>query len=74
MFHGWGFGDTTMSIAPHPTRPGLMALIITVRDDHEVVAVFTNESAARETSVFLDESMKVQAEVNRKLVDRFLRV
>jgi hypothetical protein len=68
-FHGWGFDDAILSVAPHPARPNRVALIMSLGDEHEVMAEFATDDHAQRTMDFLDGAFRMTSKANAHLIE-----
>lgn len=71
MWHGWGFENATLSVAPSPDNARAVALILSVGGEHRVLAEFFSEWDAEDCMAFLDGAFRMTAEANADLVARF---
>lgn len=69
MWHGWGMGETTMSVAPSPDNARAVALILTTSDGHRVLGEFFSEWDAADAMAFFDGAFKTTAQANATLVE-----
>lgn len=65
-WHGWGLGETSVSIAPNPEGPGI-ALLMTVDQESIPMAIFVDTEAAEEVMAFFDVAFSQTARANREL-------
>lgn len=73
-WHGWGMGETTMSVAPSPDNARAVALILSTSDGHRVLGEFFSEWDAADAMAFFDAAFKVTAEANEILVQRVVQL
>lgn len=69
-WHGWGFGDVTLSVAPSPDNARAVALILTEKGEHRVLAEFFSEWDAEDCMAFLDGAFRLTGEANEGLMRR----
>lgn len=65
-WHGWGMGETSVSIAPNPDGPGI-ALLMTVEGEGFPMAIFVDTEAAEEVMAFFDVAFSQTARANQEL-------
>lgn len=70
QWHGWGFEDTTLSVAPSPDNARAVALILSRGGEHRVLGEFFSEWDAEDCMAFLDGAFRLTAEANVALVER----
>lgn len=70
QWHGWGMGNTTLSVAPSPDNARAVALILSTPEGHRVLAEFFSEWDADDCMTFLDGAFSLTAEANSVLVRR----
>jgi hypothetical protein len=68
-FHGWGFDDAILSVAPHPARPNRVALVLTYGDDSSVLAEFSTDVTAQQCMDFLDGAFRMTTDANIRLTE-----
>lgn len=73
-WHGWGFGDTTLSVAPSPDNARAVALILSSNGEHRVLGEFFSEWDAEDLMDFLDGAFRLTAEANTALVARVVEL
>lgn len=73
-WHGWGYGDTTLSVAPSPDNARAVALILSNNGEHRVLAEFFSEWDADDCMTFLDSAFGLTAQANEALVQRVVEL
>jgi len=61
-----------MSVAPHPARRNRIALIMTMGEEHRVLAEFVDDDSAQMTMDFFDGAFAMTSDANRRLIEKFL--
>lgn len=73
-YHGWGFGETTLSVAPSPENARAVALILSKDGEHHVLGEFFSEWDADDCMTFLDSAFSLTAQANSALVQRVVEL
>ena len=72
-WHGWGFNDLILSVAPSPEDGRAISLILSEDDNHMVMADFVSVAHAEEVMAFLDGAFRSTAQANEMLSEEVSR-